>query len=195
MFSAQPVSLGTLVAAILLLISCSAPPPPATSAIAPPPILPKPIASVLDLMSGVVAPTADGIWGAVGTSDGPKGPVDKQPSTDKEWASLRQQVLLLAEAANLLSIENRHVASPGQQLTNPSGPGDLSPDKSEARIKAEWPTWLGFAQSLQNATLATVKAVDAQNIDAYTEAGGAIDEACEQCHKRFWYPDAPTPSP
>jgi len=35
--------------------------------------------------------------------------------------------------------------------------------------------------------------VDARDLDAFTEAGGAIDEACEQCHKHFWYPDAPTP--
>jgi hypothetical protein len=30
-------------------------------------------------------------------------------------------------------------------------------------------------------------------VDAYLNAGGALDEACEGCHKRFWYPNAPTP--
>jgi len=36
-----------------------------------------------------------------------------------------------------------------------------------------------------------LKAVDSKDADALVEAGGAIYEACEQCHKRFWYPNAP----
>jgi len=102
-------------------------------------------------------------------------------------------VMLLAEAANLMSVPGRHVLLPGQKLANPAGPGDLTPEQSEARINAEWPAFLAFAQTLQNSALTTLKSVDARDLDAFTEAGGAIDEACEQCHKHFWYPDAPTP--
>ena len=155
--------------------------------------MPRPQGSLIELMSGIVAPTADLIWGAVGSSEGPQGPVETRPTTDKEWAELRQKVMLLIEAANLLAIPDRHVLLPGQKLTNPAGPGDLTPEQAEARIKAEWPAFLAFAQTLQNAALATLKSVDARDLDAFSEAGGAIDEACEQCHKRFWYPDAPTP--
>jgi hypothetical protein len=180
--------------ALALLAACQ---PGATDkpaqAAPPPPVLPKAQASVIALMSGVIAPTADIIWGAVGTVDGPKGPVDKKPTTDKDWAELRYKVLLMAEAANLLAVPDRTVLLTGEKLANPAGPGDLAPEKSEEKIKAEWPTYLAFAQTLQNAALATLKSVDAKDVDAFVEAGGAIDEACEQCHKRFWYPDAPTP--
>ena len=179
----------------MLVTGChqaAAPKPPA-AAESPAPALPRPQASLIELMSGVVAPTADLIWGAVGSTEGPKGPVEMKPTTDKDWAELRQRVMLLAEAANLLAVPGRHVLLPGQKLANPAGPGDLKPEEAEARIKAEWPAFLAFAQTLQNAALATVKTVDARDLDAFTEAGGAIDEACEQCHKRFWYPDAPTP--
>jgi hypothetical protein len=153
--------------------------------------MPHPQASVVELMASVIAPTADTIWGAVGSVEGPKGPVEKKPTTDKDWAELRKQVMLMAEAANLLAVPDRAVLLPGQKFTNPPGPGDLPPEKSAAKIKAEWPAFLAYAQTLQNAALATLKSVDAKDVDGFVEAGGAIDEACEQCHKRFWYPDAP----
>jgi len=183
------------ITAAAVLIGCSRAPTAAHAAVeAPPPVMPHPQASLIELMSGLVAPTADLIWNAVGSTDGPKGPVETKPTTDRDWAELRRQVMLLAEASNLLAVPNRTVLLPGQKLANPAGPGDLTPELSEAKIKAEWPTFLAYAQTLQNASLATLKAVDARDLDAFTEAGGAIDEACEQCHKRFWYPDAP-PTP
>ena len=55
------------------------------------------------------------------------------------------------------------------------------------------PAWLAFTQTLQNSALETLKKVDAKDVDGFVEAGGAIDEACEACHKQFWYPDAPKP--
>jgi hypothetical protein len=180
--------------ALALLVACQPSTPAKPVAEAPPPApMPKPQASLIDLMSGVIAPTADIIWGAVGTVEGPKGPVDKKPTSDKDWADLRQKVLLMAEAANLMAVPDRVVLLPGQKLANPAGPGDLTPEKSGEKIKAEWSIWLAYAQALQNSALATLKSVDAKDVDAFVEAGGAIDEACEQCHKRFWYPDAPTP--
>jgi hypothetical protein len=182
-------------AATLLALAACQPTPsskPATeTATASAPVMPRPQASVVELMANIVAPTADVIWGAVGSTEGPKGPVEKKPTTDKDWAELRKQVMLMAEAANLLAVPDRAVLLPGQKLTNPPGPGDLTPEKSAAKIKAEWPTFLAYAQTLQNSALATLKTIDAKDVDAFVEAGGAIDEACEQCHKRFWYPDAP----
>jgi len=187
----------SVAAAALALGACKPAPSskPATEAAAAAPtaaVMPRPQASVVELMATLIAPTADAIWGAVGTTEGPKGPVDTKPTTDKDWAELRKKVMLMVEASNLLAVPDRAVLLPGQKFTNPPGPGDLPPEKSAERIKAEWPTFLAYAQALQNSALATLKAADAKDVDAFQEAGGSIDEACEQCHKRFWYPDAPT---
>ena len=185
-----------MAAATLFALTACKPAPstkPATEAAAAPAaaIMPRPQASVVELMATIVAPTADIIWRAVGTTEGPKGPVDTKPTTDKDWAELRKKVMLMVEVSNLLAVPDRAVLLPGQKFTNPPGPGDLPPEKSAERIKAEWPTFLAYAQALQNSAIATLKTVDAKDVDAFQEAGGAIDEACEQCHKRFWYPDAP----
>jgi hypothetical protein len=166
--------------ALALLAGCQPSPPTSSTAAptAPPPVLPKAEASTIGLMTGLIAPTSDAIWQAM-------------PASDKDWAELRYKVLLMAEAANLLAVPDRPGLLPGEKLASPAGPGDLPPEKSAEKIKAEWPTYLAFAQTLQNGAMATLKAVDAKDADALVEAGGAIYEACEQCHKRFWYPDAP----
>lgn len=165
--------------ALALLAACQPSSPTTTAPAAPAPaVMPKAQASTIALMSGIIVPTSDAIWQAM-------------PASDKDWADLRTKVLLMAEAANLLAIPDRPGLLPGEKLAAPPGATDLTPEKSAEKIKAEWSTYLAFAQTLQNGAMATLKAVDAKDADALVEAGGAIYEACEQCHKRFWYPDAP----
>ena len=38
-----------------------------------------------------------------------------------------------------------------------------------------------------------LNAIDKQDPDAFLEAGGVLDEACEDCHRKFWYPNSPLP--
>lgn len=152
-----------------------------------------PTASIIDLMSGQVDPSADFLWDSVATISTKAGPVEKKPRSDEEWAAVRRQALVLIESANLLMIEGRSVALPGQTLENPPGAGDLTPEQSQAAILAERPTFVAYARALQDAGLLALKAIESRNVDAFLEAGGTIDEACEQCHKKFWYPGAPAP--
>ena len=162
-----------------------APAPPATPF--------QPTASIIDLMSGQIDPAADFLWDSVATISTRKGTEERQPRTDKEWAEVRRQALILVEGANLLMMEGRVVAQPGQHLENPPGEGDLSPDQSLASIAANRSTFISYARGLQEAGLAALKAIDARQVDAFLEAGGNIDEACEACHKKFWYPGGVTP--
>jgi hypothetical protein len=153
----------------------------------------QPVDSVVGLMTGQIAPSAEFLWGAVGTVTGPKGTEDKQPRTDAEWTAVRRQALILIEASNLLLVEGRHVTWPDEHRANPPGPGDLTPLASETAIGSHWPAWVAFATTLRSSALDTLKTIDARDANALMESGGAIDEACEACHKAFWYPDAPAP--
>jgi hypothetical protein len=144
-------------------------------------------------MAGQIAPSAAVLWDAVGTVTGPKGTEDKQPRSEAEWLAVRRQALILIEASNLLLVPGRHVAWTAEHRTNPPGQGDLTPEAAEAAIDKNWPVWAAFATSLRATALGTLKTIDARDPNALMESGGAIDEACEACHKTFWYPDAPAP--
>jgi len=41
--------------------------------------------------------------------------------------------------------------------------------------------------------LKALKAVDAKDPAALIDAGAALDEACEACHRTYWYPNSPEP--
>jgi hypothetical protein len=164
---------------------------PATSAVLPGGL--TPVASVLDLMREPIAPTADFLWGAFSSTSTTKGSEQKQPSTDEEWLVVRQKAVLLAEAANLLTVEGRHVAHPGQKLKDPPGEGDFTPDQAQAEIDKDRAVFVGFAKALQDAAGGMIAAIDKRDTDAYETAGGTLDEVCENCHLRYWYPNAPKP--
>jgi hypothetical protein len=170
---------------LLVLAACgrepAAPPPAAATPY-------KPVASVIDLMAGQIDPAADFLWDSVATITGPKGTVEKRPRSDKEWKEVRRQALLLIEGANLLMMEGRVVGHPGQKLEDPPGPGDLSPEQSQAAVVASRDSFVAMAAALRTAGEASLSAIEARNVEAFLESGGNIDEACEACHKQFWYP-------
>jgi hypothetical protein len=187
-----------LTAAALLLLGlpgCAPKAPPAAVTAPPPPPAPesflKPVASLLDLMEGQVEPSSKFLWDAVASESTPKGVVEKKPTTDADWKDVRLHALQLAEAANLIVMEGRVVAHPDQKLRDAPGPGDYPPERAQQEILAERATFVAFARALQDSALAVVASTQKRDVDALLEAGGAIDEASEQCHKRFWYPEAP----
>jgi hypothetical protein len=181
-------------ALILGISACSPKTPPA----APPKSEPvvselRPVASVLDIMLDVVDHNADILWESVATISGPKGVEERQPRTDKEWAAVRTNALLVIEGANMLMVEGRKVARPGQQLEEPGGATDFTPAQAQVEIEKDRPAFIAFAHSLQDAAGSALAAIEKRDANALLEAGGDLDEACENCHKRYWYPNSPTP--
>jgi cytochrome c556 len=148
---------------------------------------------MLDLMRDPIASNADALWNAVGTVSTETGSKDLAPSTDAEWAAVRLKATALMEAADQLATPGRAVAHPDQKLKDPAGPGDLTPAQAQAAIDKDHAVFAGFAGVLKNAAGALVAAIDKRDVEAYQTAGGALDEACEACHKRYWYPESAAP--
>jgi len=147
-------------------------------------------ASIIDLMSGEVDPAADGLWLSVATISTREGVVQRKPHTEAEWQEERGHAISLIEASNLLMMPGRVVAYPGQALESPPGEGDYTPEQSLAAIRKDPAVFTAFASVLQQSSLSALRAIEARDADKLLEAGGDIDAACEQCHRRFWYPTA-----
>jgi len=92
-------------------------------------------------------------------------------------------------------MEGRKVGLPGQVLEDPTGPGVLTPAQSDAALQSDRATFVAYARVLQDAALGSLQAIEARDAAALLESGGNIDEACELCHKKFWYPGAGAPTP
>jgi len=162
--------------------------PTATDAAMPPFV---PDHTIKDLMLNVVDTNADVVWLAVTTTASDKGLVETRPTTDAEWAKVRQGAVTLAEAANLLMIPGRHVARAGEKSETPGV--ELEPSEMEELINKDRPAFYKHARALYDAAMMAVDAIDKKDADRVFEVGENIDHACEQCHRNYWYPNEKIP--
>ena len=160
---------------------------PATPHAAAPQAPLRAIATVKDIMDGLVDPASDAVFDAVGTVVTLDSTVEKFPKNDEEWAAVRKGALMMTEGANLLMIGGRHIARPHEKSENPQI--ELEPVEIEARVAKDRPAWIKLAQGLFEAGSQAVKAAEAKDVEALLAAGDTLDTACENCHLRYWYPD------
>jgi hypothetical protein len=117
-----------------------------------------PIASVKQLMKGVVGPAANVVFTSVSFTTTESGIENKAPHTDEEWEAVGNNAVALAEAGNLLMMEGRAV------------------DKGE---------WIRMSQAMIDAAKIALKAVEAKSADDVLASGDAINMSCDNCHRRY----------
>jgi hypothetical protein len=117
-----------------------------------------PVASVQQIMSGIVAPAATVVYGSVATTITASGIDEKVPRTDEEWAHVARNAAMLAESGNLLML------------------GDRAVDRGE---------WIAISRDLVKAATMAVKAAEARNTDDIITAGGEINITCDNCHAKY----------
>ena len=169
----------------LVLAGCSAQPQPQQQTPPPPPF--RPTATIKDIMDSVVDPNADFIWESIATTVSAKGIEEKQPHTEEEWKAVRRSAVTLLEASNLLLVPDRHVAKPGEKSENPGI--ELGPEEIEVLINQDRATFIERALKLHDSVVPALKAIDEKNPEALLAAGDLIDQACEGCHLKYWYPN------
>lgn len=150
-------------------------------------------ASILDLMLYPIDSHADELWEAVAIVSTATGTEEIHPQTDEEWAALRAKALLLMESGNLLVTEGRRVGHPGQKIVGLGESTDLTTEQAQAAIDTDRASFVAFSLALQAAAGGLRDAIDARSIDDYLTAGSHLQEACEGCHRKFWYPDSVLP--
>jgi pimeloyl-ACP methyl ester carboxylesterase len=133
----------------MLTASCGGSPPP-------PPF--RPAADVKQLMTAVVDPAADVIWGSVGTIVSEQGIEERAPKTDEEWAAVLNSAFVITESGNLMMM------------------GGRAKDTGE---------WMRQSQALIDVGIRTVKAAEARDKDAIFTLGGDIYEVCAKCHQTY----------
>ncbi len=117
-----------------------------------------PVASVKQIMNGIVNPGATVVFDSVSTTVTAAGTVEVAPQNDEEWTKLGDSAAALAEAGNLLMMEGRVV------------------DRGD---------WLTMSQAMIDAAKQTLTAVDAKSKDGILDAGSVLNVSCDNCHQRY----------
>jgi len=147
--------------------------------------------TIKDLMDSIVDPSADVVWGAVGTVVDQDGAHETFPKTQEEWLNVRRAAIRIVEGANLLMMPGREAAPPGSKSEAPGV--ELEPPEITVLIRKKRTSFDAFARALQAVGAEAVRASDAQDTAALLDIGGRMQDVCESCHQTFWYPGAKQP--
>jgi hypothetical protein len=147
--------------------------------------------TIKDLMDSIVDPSADVVWGAVGTVVDQDGAHETFPKTQEEWLNVRRAAIRIIEGANLLMMPGREAAPPGSKSEAPGV--ELEPPEITVLMRKNRTSFDVFARALQAVGAEAVRASDAQDTAALLEIGGRMQDVCESCHQVFWYPGAKQP--
>jgi hypothetical protein len=148
--------------------------------------------SIKELMESIIDPSADVLWGAVGTVVDKEGTHEMLPKTQEEWLDVRRAAVRIIEGSNLLMMPGRDAAPAG---TKSEVPGvELEPAQMTALIRKNRRTFDAFARELQVLGVEASKASETQNGMLLMDIGARMEDVCEGCHKTFWYPPPERPS-
>jgi hypothetical protein len=117
-----------------------------------------PVASVKQIMGGIVAPSARVVFDAVSTIVDATGIHEKAPKDDGEWAAVGSSAAALVEAGNLLLM------------------GDRAVDRGD---------WVKMTRAMVDAGNTALKAADAKSTEGILAAGEVVNASCDNCHQRY----------
>jgi hypothetical protein len=117
-----------------------------------------PIASIKEIMNGMVVPASDAVFAAVSTSVTKQGVEEKAPKNDAEWQALANKAAMLVESGNLMLVDGR------------------MKDKGD---------WVKLSQAFIDASKVALDGARAHKADAVFASGEAIDKICDSCHEKY----------
>jgi hypothetical protein len=142
-------------------------------------------ATVKDIMHSMVDPSADFLFQSVQTIADDTGVHEIAPQTEDQWQDVRSRLLVLTQVKDLLSAPGIRAARPrdrsGSTVEN-------EPSEVQVLLLSDPQDFVSRAQRLRDAATVALRAVDAKDKDALMQGLVGIDQACEVCHLRYWYP-------
>jgi hypothetical protein len=117
-----------------------------------------PIATVKQIMKGIVTPAAMVVFNSVSTTVSIRGTEEKFPRTDEEWEEVGNSAAALIESGNLLLLGSRAI------------------DKED---------WVKMSQALIESGKLALKATEDRSAEGVLAAGEQINSSCDSCHRRY----------
>ena len=113
---------------------------------------------IAQLMSLVLEPASDMLWDSGGWVLDASGYEELYPTTDDGWAFVRAQAAIVVEAGNMLAL-----------------PGRAEDDDA----------WMIYSEGLSEAGIMAMEAAEAQDKEAFFQAGGQLYSVCTACHQSY----------
>ena len=149
----------------------------------------KPTVVLHDAMKDVVAPQAQIVWDVANNAQDDDGKPDPSKLTDGDWAKiadagrkLKDQATAISDAAHLT------VAPPGQKIQDEENSGASTAAQVQGFIAADPQGFAAFAKTLAEQADKFTGAAQSRDAAKLADAAGSLDQVCESCHVKYWYP-------
>jgi hypothetical protein len=123
----------------------------------------SPVASVQQLMTGIVSPASTVVYESVSVVVSAEGEKENYPKTAAEWNKVAGSAAAIAEAGALLMV----------------------PGRAGARDTDGWRT---MSKAMIDASLVSRKAAEGHDKDALLASGEALNNSCDACHRTYDVP-------
>ena len=120
-----------------------------------------PVASVKQMMQGVIIPASATVYNSVSTTITEKGTDEVFPRNDQEWENVGSSAMVLIEAANLLKVEGR------------------AKDDTD---------WARMSDAMATEARQVFQATEKKDVEALLAAGEPLNASCDSCHRRYEAP-------
>lgn len=118
----------------------------------------EPIATVKQIMNGIVAPASTTVYQSVSIIVDHEGEHENYPRSDEEWDVVAASAAAVAEAGGLLMADGR------------------------ARDSERW---IEISQAMIDASLISMRAAQDQDKEALLASGEALNASCDNCHQAY----------
>ena len=155
---------------------------------------PKP--TLNEVMAGTIDPIADVIWEASSKSYGSDGNAQAGILNSSDWDKIAKAGRDLHDGAMIIAANPDIVAvMPGTKILDEGTvPEAITAAQVEQYVDRDRPGLGQHARELSKIGLDIEAAAKAHDASRTVKLSEDLDEVCESCHKRFWYPDQPAPA-
>ncbi|HEV8331988.1 MAG TPA: cytochrome c [Steroidobacteraceae bacterium] len=142
-----------------------------------------------DPMKNIVAVQTQVIWDVGNQAQDDQGNPDASKLAAGDWTQIidaagkvRQVAQTLAQSAQVI------VAAPGEKIEGEGNADALGAKQVQAAIDAQPAEFRARSQALAASMDQIIAAAKAKDAKKLFDVSGALDQVCEDCHMKFWYP-------
>ena len=146
-------------------------------------------ADLHDLMKNVVAVQTQVIWDVSNGAQDEQGNPDASKLTAADWNKIVAAAGKAKQASQTLAQADHVIAAaPGVKIEGEGNEGSASAKQVQAALDKNPAEFRTDSTALATTMDQIATAAKAKNAAKVFELSGNLDQVCENCHQKFWYP-------
>ena len=147
-------------------------------------------ADLHDLMKNVVAVQTQVVWDIGNRAQDDRGNPDASKLAAADWTKIIDAATKVRQASQTLArADHVQAAAPGMKIEGEGNSGALGAKQVQALIDKDPAGFRAMSQALAGSMEQIGAAAKAKDAAKLFEVSGALDQVCESCHTKFWYPE------